>query len=121
MGNKTGDSSSQTSQNNTTNYEINKTIQKVVEGVGNIKRLSVAAVINDSPKEVKKGDKVETVYEPRSKDQIKKLEEIIKNAVGFDKKRLDQFSIVNIPFETKPIEDIKPEETSRYLVILING
>ncbi len=111
-GNKTGDTSSQTSQNNTTNYEINKTVQKVVEGVGNIKRLSIAAVINDAPKEVKKGDKVETVYEPRSQDQLNKLENIVKNAVGFDGKRLDQFSIVNIPFETKPIEDIKPEETS---------
>ncbi len=111
-GKKTGDSSSQTSQNNTTNYEINKTVQKVVEGVGNIKRLSVAAVINDAPKEVTKGDKTETVYEPRTQDQLNKLEDIIKNAVGFDGKRLDQFSIVNIPFETKPVEDVKPQETS---------
>ena len=111
-GNKTGDSSLQTSQNNTTNYEINKTVQKVIEGVGNIKRLSVAAVINDSPKELKKGDAVETVYEPRTTEQLDKLENIIKNAVGYDEKRLDQFSIVNIPFEAKPIEDIKPEETS---------
>ncbi len=111
-GNKTGDSSVQTSQNSTVNYEINKTVQRVVEGMGNIKRLSIAAVINDSPKEVKKGDAVETVFEPRTKDQLDKLENIVKNAVGFDDKRIDQFSIVNIPFETKPIEEIKMEETS---------
>jgi flagellar M-ring protein FliF len=106
-GKNLGDSTAQVSQNNTTNYEINKTIQRVVEGSGNIKRLSVAAVINDIPKEVKKGDKTEIVYEPRPADQIKKLEEIIRNAVGVDEKRNDQFSIVNISFETKPVEDVE--------------
>lgn len=106
-GKSLGDTTSQVSQNNTTNYEINKTIQRVVEGSGNIKRLSIAAVINDVAKEVKNGDKTEIVYEPRPSDQMKKLEDIIKNAVGVDQKRNDQFSLVNISFETKPVEDVE--------------
>jgi len=105
------DTTTQSNENALTNYEINKTIQKVIEGSGNIKRLSVAAVINDIPKEVKKGDKTEIVYEPRPQEQIKKLENIIKNAVGIDITRNDQFSIVNIPFETKQVDD-KIDETS---------
>ncbi len=104
-GKNLGDSTSQVSQNNTTNYEINKTIQRVVEGSGNIKRLSVAAVINEIPKEVKNGDKTDIVYEPRPPEQIKKLEQIVRNAVGIDDKRNDQFSIVNISFETRPLDD----------------
>ena len=48
------DTSAQVSQNNTVNYEISKSIQKVVEGTGNIKRLTVATVINDEIKQVKK-------------------------------------------------------------------
>lgn len=109
-GKNLGDSTAQISQNTTTNYEINKTIQKVIEGSGNIQRLSIAAVVNDVPKEVKKGDKEQTVFEPRSKDQMTKLEEIIKNAVGVDPSRNDQFSIVNIPFETKELDDVKVAE-----------
>lgn len=116
------DTTAQSNENSLTNYEISKTIEKVVAGSGNIKRLSVAAVINDIPKEVKKGSgdprltdgqaslqKTEIVYEPRPAEQIKKLEEIIKNAVGLDLQRNDQFSIVNIPFETKQTENITEE------------
>ncbi len=111
-GKNLSDSSSQSSQNSTVNYEISKTIQKVIEGTGNIKRLTVAAVVNDVAKEVKKDDKTEIVYEPRSQEQLKKLEEIIKNAVGINPTRNDVFSIVNIPFETKQFDDIKVQEPS---------
>lgn len=106
------DSTTQVSQNSTTNYEISKSIEKVIQGSGNIKKLVVAAVINDEIKEIKNGDKVTITNQPRTTDQMTKLEEIVKNAVGIDNDRTDQFSIVNIPFETKSIEDIKPQETS---------
>lgn len=105
------DTTAQSNENTLTNYEISKTIQKVIEESGNVKRLSIAAVINDIPKEVKKGDKTEVVYEQRNPQQIKKLEDIIKNAVGLDPTRNDQFSIINIPFETK-LTDNKIEEAS---------
>lgn len=104
-GKQNSDSTSATNENSLTNYETSKTIQKVIEESGNIKRLSVAVVINDIPKEVKKGDKTEIIYEPRPADQVKKLEDIVKNAVGVDPIRNDQFSIVNIPFETKTIDN----------------
>lgn len=108
------DTSAQTSQNVTTNYEISKTIQKVIEGSGNVIRLSVAAVINDIPKTVQKNDKTEIVYEPRPADQIKKLEELVRHAVGIDEERNDQFSLVNLPFETKPAEDYVQESNVWY-------
>jgi len=111
-GKNMSDSSAQTNQNSTTNYEISKTIQKVIEGSGNIKRMSVAAVINDVQKEVKKGDKVKITNEPQSPEQMKKLEDIIKNAIGFDPNRQDQLSVVNINFQPKSFEDIKVEKSS---------
>ncbi len=116
-GKNSGDSTAQVSQNTTTNYEISNTIQKVVEAAGNIKRLSVATVINDIPKDVKKGNKTEVVYEPRAPEQMKKLEEIVKDAVGYNDQRKDNFSIVNISFETKPVDNIdtvKPSFIDNY-------
>jgi flagellar M-ring protein FliF len=104
------DSSAHNNENSLTNYEISKTIQRVVEGSGNITRLSVAAVVNDIPKEVKNGEATEIVFEPRSPEQLRKLEEIVKNAVGVNATRNDQFSLVSIPFEVKPLEDISIEE-----------
>lgn len=109
-GRSAADSNAQVSQNSTVNYEISKTIQKVIEGSGNIKRLSVSTVINYATKEVKNGEKTEITYEPRSDEQMRKLEEIVKNSVGIDPKRNDQFSIVNLSFETKALEGMKEEE-----------
>lgn len=110
-GKNQNDSTAQSNENSLTNYEINKTVQKVIAESGNIKRLSVAAVINDIPKDVKKGGKTTVVYEPRPTDQMKKLEEIVRNAVGVDLTRNDQFSMVDIPFETKENEEI-PEQAN---------
>jgi len=106
IGTTLSDSTSESSQTRTTNYEINKTVQKVIEGTGNIVKLSVAVVINDIEKQVTKGEQTETVYEPRSPEQIKKLETIIKNAIGINIDRGDQISLVNIPFETKDIGNL---------------
>lgn len=100
-GRQQSDTTSAANENAVTNYEISKTVRNVVEGTGNIKRLSVATVINDIPREVKEGNKTKIVFDPRPADQIKKLEELVKNAVGIDPTRNDQFTIVNIPFETK--------------------
>ena len=104
-GKNLGDSTAQTSQNTTTNYEISKTIEKVITGSGNIIKLSVAAVINDIPKTLKKGGKTQITYEPRPKEQMDKLEELVKNAVGIDPTRKDQFTLVDIPFQTQTMDD----------------
>ena len=98
------DTSSLVTQNTIINYETSKTIRNVVEGTGNIKRLTVAAVINDEVKQVKNGEVVETVHEPRSDEQIQKLEQIVRNAVGINEIRGDEFSIVNIYFDNGAID-----------------
>jgi len=106
LGTTPSDSTVESSQTSTINYEINKTVQRVIEGTGNINRLSVAVVVNDIEKEVIKGEETEIVYESRSLEQIKKLEVIIINAIGIDTERGDQISLVNIPFETKEIGNL---------------
>lgn len=126
IGSTYADTSAQQSQNTTVNYEISKTIQKVVEGTGNIKRLTVATVINDEIKKVKTENSVETVHEPRSDEQITKLEQIVRNAVGVDNVRGDEFSIVNIYFDNGAIDtnfdeaDAKPQSPFDNMDKLIN-
>jgi flagellar M-ring protein FliF len=87
-----------TRSNAVTNYEVNKTIEHIIGSMGNIKRLSIAAIINDKPitKEVN-GEKT-TEHETRNADEMNRLTDIVKKAVGFDSTRHDDFSVVNIPF-----------------------
>lgn len=103
------DSSAQLSQNNTINYEISKTIQRVIQASGTLKKLTIAAVVNEIPKTVVEDGVTKIIYEPRPQDQLVKLEQIIKNSLGYDIKRDDNFSLVNIPFETNFPTDLEIE------------
>ncbi|MBI3788635.1 MAG: flagellar M-ring protein FliF [Ignavibacteriales bacterium] len=89
-----------TRSNVTTNYEINKSIDHIVEDVGNIKRLSVAALINGKQQSIEKNGQKTTEYAPRTQDEMTHLSDIIKRAVGFSDERNDQVSVVNLPFGT---------------------
>ncbi len=97
--NKTVDQS-----NTVTNYEIPQTVERIVNGVGTIKRITIGALINGTYQVTEKDGKKQVEYIPRREEEIKKLEEIIKNAVGLDPNRNDQISIVNIPFDTQAPE-----------------
>ncbi len=116
IGHNVADSTSNLNENTTTNYETGKTIQKVVEEYGNITKLSIAAVINHARKEVKKGEEVIVTYEPRSEEELAKLESLIKNAVGFNQERGDKFSIESASFEPQMREDfeVTPLETGEF-------
>ena len=125
-GKSVSDSNVVTTVNSTTNYEVSKTIEKVVEGAGNIKRITLAAVINNVSKEVKTGNETKIVTEPRSEEQLKKLEQIISQSVGINPTRNDLVSVVSMPFETQtsnemvtPSSSIKFEQISNLVIAIV--
>jgi len=97
--------------NQISNYEVSKTVQRIVEEVGNVKRLTVAVLVNSSQKIVERDGKKVLENVPRTEEEINKLTEIVKNAVGFNPMRDDQITVDYIPFET-PLyeEDLKMYE-----------
>jgi flagellar M-ring protein FliF len=82
-----------------TNYEISKTLEHIVSGTGNVNRLSIAVLINGKPKQVMVNGKQETQIQPRTADEITQLTDVVKKAVGFDVRRNDEISFVNLPFD----------------------
>ena len=99
-GKSLSDSNAVFSESTTTNYELSKTIEHMIDGSGNIKRITVAAVINGVMKEVQNGETTELVNEPRTEEQLQQLELLLRQSVGIDDTRNDEISIVSIPFET---------------------
>ena len=98
-----GDNAGSSNSSNTiTNYETSKTIQKIVEGVGNISRLSVAVMVNH--KTETQTDDVQVDLLPRDASEMQQLEQLAKMAVGFNEQRNDQFSLVNMEFESPVVE-----------------
>ncbi|MEA3279448.1 MAG: flagellar basal-body MS-ring/collar protein FliF [Thermodesulfobacteriota bacterium] len=96
----TGNNTTYQKQDKTVNYEIGKTTSHIIEPVGEIERISVAVLIDGTYKSVKgKKGKKELEYIPRTKEEMVKLENIVKRAMGFDAQRGDKLEIANISFE----------------------
>jgi len=86
----------------TVNFEITKTIRNRVKESGQIKRLSVAVLVDGKYIENDEGDKV---WQPRAADELAQLETLVKSAVGFNEQRGDSVEIVNMQFvKLEPLE-----------------
>ena len=96
-----GTSSQSKRTNEVINYDISKSVSRIVEPVGTVKQLSVAVLIDGAYAATAEGGK-EAVqkYIPRSEEEMKKYDDIVKKAVGYNAERGDQVEVVNIPFET---------------------
>lgn len=79
----------------TTNYEISKTVKNLVSDQGIVKRLTVAVLVDGTTTTGADGKKN---YQALSADQMKQLTALVKSAVGFDEKRGDDVQVVNMPF-----------------------
>ncbi len=88
------------------NYEVSKTISKIVDPVGVIKRISVAVLVDGKYKEVKKGKKEVKEFVPRSKEEMNVFTEIVKKAIGFNAKRKDQVEVSCVPFSYNELDAI---------------
>jgi flagellar M-ring protein FliF len=100
----TGNSASNqvTRSEETVNFEITKTIRNRVKESGEIKRLSVAVLVDGVYVENADGD---MVWQPRKAEELQQLETLVKSAVGFDGKRGDTVEIVNMQFvKLEPLE-----------------
>jgi flagellar M-ring protein FliF len=78
----------------TTNYEISKTVTtSATEGKdGNtLKRLSVAVAVDGTAADG-------GAYKPRNAQELKQIDTLVKSAIGYDSARGDQVQVVNIPF-----------------------
>jgi flagellar M-ring protein FliF len=98
-----GDSTKNTSgrTEETTNYEISKKVTtSTVEG-GDVKRLSVAVVVDGS------GDTAAD-YKPRSAADMAKITSLVKSAMGFDATRGDQVQVTNMQFARVDAGDATP-------------
>ena len=94
----------------TTNYEVSKKITDIKGEFATIKRISVAVVVDGKYKTVKdKDNNTKVVYQPLSKKEIEKITSIVKDSVGYNKKRGDSITVNN--FELNPNKPKKVKKT----------
>ena len=80
-----------TRKDSTINYEVDKTIRHTRQSVGTIKRLSAAVVLNHR-KDAKGAAK------PLPEADLKQINDLVREAMGYSKERGDTVSVANAPF-----------------------
>ncbi|MFW0765565.1 flagellar basal-body MS-ring/collar protein FliF [Trabulsiella odontotermitis] len=82
-----------TQRNETSNYEVDRTIRHTKKNIGDIQRLSVAVVVNY--RNLPDGKPL-----PLTAEQLKQIEDLTREAMGFTDTRGDTLNVVNSPFNS---------------------
>jgi flagellar M-ring protein FliF len=91
-------------QEETTNYEIDKTVRTLIHEQPKIDRISLAVMVDGSDQPGADG---KPVWQPRSAEDLERITGLVKSAIGFDEKRGDQVNVVSMRFVTNdaPVVD----------------
>lgn len=95
-GNGAGEKYSKTAT--TTNYEISKTVSNVKGEFAVLKRIT-AAVVVDGKYDLKKGTE-ELEYKALDKNEMDGINNLVRQAIGFQTQRNDEVSVSNFQFRT---------------------
>lgn len=98
---QTGSKSQNKQDSELINYDVSKTIAKKTLPVGNIKRIS-AAVLVDGKQEFPL-DGAKPIFEPRTADEMKQIEDIVRKAIGYQQGR-DEVTVTNMMFQMDPVQ-----------------
>lgn len=90
-----GSSSETNRQEETVNYEISSVSRETVLEPGDIRRLSVAVLVNGTWTTAADGTRS---YQARSADELTRIAGLVRSAMGFDEKRGDQLTVENLEF-----------------------
>lgn len=82
-----------TQRSETSNFEVDRTIMHTKKNVGDVQRLSVAVVVNY--RNLPDGKPL-----PLTNDQMKQIEDLTREAMGFSSTRGDTLNVVNSPFNS---------------------
>jgi len=79
-------------------YEVSKVVSHTVAPAGVVKQLSVAVLIDGTYT----GAGAARKFTPRPAEEVARLKELVKNAVGFSEARGDRIEITSVPFQSEP-------------------
>ncbi len=92
----------------TINYEISRVVRNKVKNTGVISRVTAGVSVDGTYKRNKDG---RLIYQPRTPEEMERITNLVKSAVGYDANRGDLVEVVNIKFSSFiDEEDVPPEK-----------
>jgi flagellar M-ring protein FliF len=99
---KEGAGSQEARQEETTNYEIGRTVRTLIREQPQIERISLAVMIDGTDTVGADG---KHVWQPRAGEELERITGLVKSAIGYDEKRGDHIEVVSLRFAA---EDAAP-------------
>ena len=84
-------------EENTINFELDRTVRHTRESLGRIKRLSVAVVVNYR-------QQAGQAAKPLSPEEMQQVNNLVREAMGFNQERGDTVNVVNAAFTETKVE-----------------
>ncbi|MCS6962169.1 MAG: flagellar basal-body MS-ring/collar protein FliF [Deltaproteobacteria bacterium] len=102
------------------NFEVSKAVIRSQSTKGAIKRISVAVVVDGEyvPETSTDGSTI-TKFKPLSQERLNQLEQIVKQAIGFNPARGDTVSVESVPFYSPSPDLIKELEKSEMISLVL--
>ncbi len=97
----------------TTNFEISRTVTNHISEIGVIKKLSVAVLVDGTY--TLNEETQERTYQPRSEEELEKLRTLVRSTMGFDEKRGDLIEVVNMPFSREDYDEKESTDPFEWL------
>jgi flagellar M-ring protein FliF len=82
-------------QEETTNYEIDKTVRTLIHEQPKIDRISLGVMVDGTEQPGADG---KPTWQPRSAEDLERITALVKSSIGFDEKRGDQVNVVSMRF-----------------------
>jgi flagellar M-ring protein FliF len=95
-------------EDSSTNYEVSKSVRKIVEPFGDVRRISLAVLVDGKYEKIKGPKGEELKYIPRSQQDLGNIKNLVLRAAGFNEERGDKIEVLNMPFE---VDNIPEEKT----------
>ncbi len=90
-------------KNTTTNFEVDKTVRYIQQPMGGVKRINVAVVVNNMPVVDAEG---KTTYRPLTDAEKQQINDLARQAMGFNEARGDALAVVNSAFAQAAVEPL---------------
>jgi flagellar M-ring protein FliF len=90
-------------KNTTTNFEVDKTVRYIQQPMGGVKRINVAVVVNNMPVVDAEG---KTTYRPLTDAEKQQINDLARQAMGFNQERGDALAVVNSAFAQAAVEPL---------------
>ncbi len=92
-------------QEETTNYEIGKTVRTLVHEQPQLRRISLAVMVDGT---AVRGPEGALAYVERTPDELARIATLVRSAIGFNEQRGDRVEVVNMRF----VNDAEGQETA---------